>query len=190
MLLLYSNDRLLPANLRLDEGFRDTFGQVLGKRYELFTEFLDAIRFPEEARQDAMASSLRVRYRDDPPQVLVAAGAEALDFFQKRRNSLFQGTPLVFGGVRLRDKLTDGIGPDVAGVPMSLEIAPTLDLALRLRPQTLFEPFHSTKEHGLGMGLAICRMLVTAHGGRLWAEPNPGGGAAFLIALPESREDA
>ena len=136
VLLLYSNDRLLPANLRFDEGFRDTLGQALGEHYELYTEFLDAVRFPEEAWQDAMASLLRVRYQDDPPQVLVAAGPEASSFFQKRRNSLFPGTPLVFGAVRLRDKLTNRIGPDVAGVPMSLEIAPTLDLALGLRPQT------------------------------------------------------
>ena len=48
----------------------------------------------------------------------------------------------------------------------------------------LFEPFHTTKEHGLGMGLAICRTLIEAHEGRLWAEPNPGGGAVFHVALP------
>jgi C4-dicarboxylate-specific signal transduction histidine kinase len=48
----------------------------------------------------------------------------------------------------------------------------------------IFEPFHTTKEHGLGMGLAICRTLIEAHDGRLWAEPNPGGGAVFRMALP------
>ncbi len=50
--------------------------------------------------------------------------------------------------------------------------------------ETLFEPFHSTKDGGLGMGLSICRMLVTAHGGRLWAERRAGRGAAFYVALP------
>lgn len=52
--------------------------------------------------------------------------------------------------------------------------------------EKLFEPFHSTKQDGLGMGLAICRMLITAHGGRLWAEPNPGRGASFHVALPRA----
>jgi PAS domain S-box-containing protein len=136
ILLLYSNDRLLPANLRFDEGFRDALGQALGEHYELYTEFLDAVRFPGDERQDAMAAALRVRYQEHPPQVLVAGGSEALSFFQNRRNSLFPGTPLVFGGIRLPDKTKDPIGPDTIGVPMSLEIAPTLELALRLRPQT------------------------------------------------------
>jgi signal transduction histidine kinase len=48
----------------------------------------------------------------------------------------------------------------------------------------VFEPFYTTKPSGLGMGLAICRTIVNAHGGRLWAENHPGGGAVFTIALP------
>jgi two-component system sensor kinase FixL len=48
----------------------------------------------------------------------------------------------------------------------------------------LFEPFFSTKEHGLGLGLPISRSIMTAHGGELWAEPNSGGGAIFHIKLP------
>jgi PAS domain S-box-containing protein len=48
----------------------------------------------------------------------------------------------------------------------------------------LFEPFFSTKEHGLGLGLPISRSIMTAHGGELWAESNPEGGAIFHIKLP------
>jgi C4-dicarboxylate-specific signal transduction histidine kinase len=48
----------------------------------------------------------------------------------------------------------------------------------------IFEPFFTTKPKGLGMGLAISRSIIEAHGGRLWAESEQGAGAAFHFTLP------
>lgn len=48
----------------------------------------------------------------------------------------------------------------------------------------VFEPFYSSKPSGTGMGLSICSTIVRAHEGRLWHEPNPGGGSRFLFELP------
>jgi two-component system sensor kinase FixL len=48
----------------------------------------------------------------------------------------------------------------------------------------LFAPFVSSKPGGMGVGLSISRSIIEAHGGRLWAEPNPGGGTVFRFTLP------
>ena len=60
-----------------------------------------------------------------------------------------------------------------------------IDAADMLR---LFDSFFTTKKNGMGLGLALCRSIVQAHGGRIWAENNPGGGATFRFVLPVDAE--
>jgi signal transduction histidine kinase len=61
------------------------------------------------------------------------------------------------------------------------------DVGIGVKPEDadqLFNAFYTTKPGGLGMGLAICRSIIEAHGGRLWAEANVPRGAIFSFTMP------
>jgi PAS domain S-box-containing protein len=57
------------------------------------------------------------------------------------------------------------------------------------RLEHVFEAFYTTKSSGMGMGLSVCRSIIDAHGGRLWAEANKPRGAAFQFTLPGAEEE-
>jgi len=74
------------------------------------------------------------------------------------------------------------------GVDITMDVT---DCGTGLRREdmaSLFTPFFTTKKQGLGVGLAICKTIMDAHGGRLWAENNPDRGATFHFVLPVPQE--
>jgi C4-dicarboxylate-specific signal transduction histidine kinase len=72
--------------------------------------------------------------------------------------------------------------PDGGGVRLSVaDSGPGIP---QERLQQVFEPFVTTKPQGMGLGLAVCRTIAIAHGGRLFADHAEGGGAMFILDLP------
>jgi signal transduction histidine kinase len=64
---------------------------------------------------------------------------------------------------------------------LAIACRPGIDPA---NPERVFEAFYSTKPGGMGMGLSICRAIIEAHGGKLWATQGARHGAVFQFTLP------
>jgi PAS domain S-box-containing protein len=77
-------------------------------------------------------------------------------------------------------RFKDGVIATVSDCGLGFEAA---------KAEQLFKPFHTTKSGGMGMGLAISRSIIEAHGGKLWAEPNRDYGASFKFTLPPCRQE-
>jgi two-component system sensor kinase FixL len=76
------------------------------------------------------------------------------------------------------------VAPDIVQVSVS-DTGPGISAEMA---ENLFQPFVTTKNSGMGMGLNICRSIIEAHGGRLWLEANPGGGAIFRFNVPAATD--
>jgi two-component system sensor kinase FixL len=146
------------------------------------------IKLVEEASALALVGAkdqaIRVRFRFDPlvelaladkiqiQQVLLNLMRNAVEAMQgsATRELLLASAPADNDMVRITVADTgSGISPEVAA--------------------QLFQPFITTKQQGMGVGLSICRTIVESHGGQIWAEPNPGGGTVFHFTLKSVRKE-
>jgi PAS domain S-box-containing protein len=134
VLVVYSDERLLPANVIVDEAIRGTFAAETTARIEFHSEFLDASRFPGEAQQQRERDFLREKYRERPPDLVIAGGGPALEFLMKYRAAIFPDVPIVHCGVEALPK--EMPEAKIAGIPVLRTAASTLELALSLQPDT------------------------------------------------------
>jgi signal transduction histidine kinase len=89
------------------------------------------------------------------------------------------------------DAMREQDGPRLLRISSAIEEENTLVVAIAdtgkgIDPQIadrIFDPFFTTKSSGMGLGLAICRSIIEAHGGRLWASPNVPRGTVFRFTL-------
>ncbi|HWK45248.1 MAG TPA: ATP-binding protein [Stellaceae bacterium] len=133
---------------------------------------------------NAEAVGVTVRYQFDGRASLVFA--DRIQIQQVLSNLIRNALEAMAGCERrdltistiLLDEATVEIGVADSGSGLSEEVV-----------RHLFEPFVSTKDKGMGLGLSICRAIVEAHGGTLRGEPNMGGGALFLMTLPTVAAD-
>ncbi len=134
VLVLFSGDRLSPANILFDEAFRRALSAGPGEPVESSEEFLDEVDFPVRY-QDRMAGLLREKYGEHPPDVIVTLGSSSFDLALRIRPPLFPNAPIVFAGLS-HDPAGGAREPGVTGAFSSVDLPATLRLAMRLHPRT------------------------------------------------------
>lgn len=137
VLVLYSNGRLLPANVAGDRGLHEAIRAPEDHPVALCYEFLDSPRFGGPDFERVFAEYLRGKYAARPPAVIVALSQESLNFVLRYRAELFPRVPVVHAGIDRR--ILASLAPlpaDVIGVPVDYAISPTIELALRWQPRT------------------------------------------------------
>ena len=143
-------------NEAIDESMKTVAGEALDKDVVVKTEFEP--RLPKVKTDRVQLQQVIVN--------LVLNAIEAL-----------QNTPSGRRMLTIRTRRADDKFAEVSVTDSGGGIAP------ELRPR-IFEPFVTSKAAGMGLGLAICRTIIEAHGGEIRAENAPGGGAVFRFTLP------
>jgi PAS domain S-box-containing protein len=130
-------------------------------------------------------ASLRTRLSDE----IQSVWADRIEVQQVILNLIMNAIEAVSEpGNEQRDVLVETARTDSNDVTLSVK-----DTGTGLDPTKLehiFDAFYTTKREGMGMGLAVSRSIIEAHGGRLWATPNQPRGAVFQFILPSARDEA
>lgn len=103
---------------------------------------------------------------------LIRNGIDAMQVQEPKKRALLISSDLTEDG--WPRVIVDDTGPGIAAEVL----------------ERLFQPFMTTKPQGMGVGLSISRSIIEAHGGRIWAEANPAGGARFCFTLPPVEQPA
>ena len=136
VLILYSDERLLPANVILDQGIQRGFAAESKFHIEFHSEFLDLVRFPNEGQ--LQRDFLREKYRKHPPDLVIAVGGGAFHFLMEHPDELFGGVPLVYCSVAGDPHPDHHLNANFADVPVPDTAALTLEMMLRLHPDTRY----------------------------------------------------
>jgi signal transduction histidine kinase len=136
VLVVYSNNRLLPANILFDSGLRQVIEANPDQPVRIFTEFLDEPEFGGDQYELTVSTYLREKYTGRPLDVVLAAGGDALKFALRYRDRLFPGVPIVHAGVTRRTlQSMPTLAPDIVGLPVAYDFAGTVEQALKWHPR-------------------------------------------------------
>lgn len=125
-----------PGVIAVNRAIRSTFANEWHGQIDIRNEYVDTGRSGDPEFMHAQVSLLRRKYTGRKVDLVIAGLSSGLDFALKYRAELFPGVPIVFVAVDQREVEARQLPPDVIGVPIRMDLAGTLDLALRLHPDT------------------------------------------------------
>jgi PAS domain S-box-containing protein len=134
VLVLYPQEKELASFSDLDRNLRVALQTGFSDPVVFYTEYLDLLRFPDEASQDRLVRFLSAKYSDRQIDLIVSVGSMSFNFLEQRKD-LFKGIPIVFTSVNIHT-VEKHRGRIVTGVAVKRDLRDTVELALRLQPNT------------------------------------------------------
>ena len=137
VVILFDERPELPGLEALDSEFANALTSNSKDRIELYRESMDLSRFGSKTYESFLRDALRTKFSGKKIDVVVAFLGPALEFLLNHGNEIFPGTPIVFCGVDQRELTNRSLPPQIRGVVFKRAFAPTVDIALKLHPQTV-----------------------------------------------------
>jgi signal transduction histidine kinase len=136
-IVLFFDERVeLPGLSLLEAELVRTLRSNSNEPIEVYREAMDLSRFSSSSYRTLLRDFLHAKYADKKIDVAIAVMAPAFDFLLANGDLTFPGTPIVFSGLDRQQLANRSLPPNVYGVLIKREFAPTLDLVLRLHPTT------------------------------------------------------
>ena len=126
--------------LHREPQFLDLFETAIRARVpdqvNFYTAFIDYQRIEDKPYRESLAETFRHEYREVKPDVVIVVALQALEFTMQYRDRIFPGVPIVFTAVTASELEGEKMAPGVTGAESSVGLRETIDLALRLHPDT------------------------------------------------------
>jgi two-component system sensor kinase FixL len=185
--------RSIIVDIRQDDqragGVIDRLRRLL-KRRDIEMQALDAGKLADEilplVRSDALVRHVAMELQSAPGLPLVRGDRVQLQ--QVLLNLTMNAMDAVVGSPPDKRRVQLRVGHDGGGF-VAVAVSDSGPGIPADKLNRLFEPFFTTKPEGMGLGLSICRTIIEAHGGRISAVNNAGGGATFCFTVPVANED-
>jgi signal transduction histidine kinase len=136
VLILYGERLDLPAIRIAEQNLREFFAASTTPQVEWFAEYFDFARFPTTEHEANLARYLRERYAGRKIDLIMPVSSLSLRFLLRHREEIFPGVPVVYAVQSAAEIDVGALPPDVTGVAAETDVRGTVDLALRLQPET------------------------------------------------------